>query len=157
MAGGCRRRIAIRGPTLPGSELVLQTLPVYGGSEHHVARGRRRLGEGRELCGAADSKCLMPRRPGNREPGGVSSRAEAGTELRASAEARESASAGGGCSELRGVHPSPPHVQRVRGAFQVSGEAIHTVQHFLTCHLCADLNVSNFSVFFYYYYYYYFF
>lgn len=107
MAGGCRRRIAIRGPTLPGSELVLQTLPVYGGSEHHVARGRRRLGEGRELCGAADSKCLMPRRPGNQEPGGVSSRAEAGTELRASAEARESASAGGGRSELPGVHPSP--------------------------------------------------
>lgn len=74
MAGGCRRRIAIRGPTLPGSELVLQTLRVYGGSEHHVACGCRRLGEGRELCGAADSKCLMPRRPGNREPGGVSQR-----------------------------------------------------------------------------------
>lgn len=48
------------------------------------------------------------------------------------------------CSEGTLCLLNPGHL----GRFEVTGKASPACRHFLTCHLCVDLNVSNFSVFF---------
>lgn len=49
-----------------------------------------------------------------------------------------------------GAHPSLLEIQYIQRALslEITRKVTHELQHFLTCHFCVDVNVSNFSVFF---------